>query len=224
MKTKKVLLVFSHPDDESFGPGGTIALWAKRGHELHLVCATKGEIGNNHTNDKTELIREKELKKAAEILGIKKVNFLGYKDGHISNCHIPQLAQKISAKIKQFKPHIIMTFNLNGVSGHLDHVAVANATTSAFDKTGFAEKLYYYSLPKAYTDTIEDYFIHFPDGSEDHEFDEIVNISDVWDTKIAAMMAHESQKEDIDRILAGYKKFPQKKDHFMVRIRKAKNS
>ena len=220
MKTKKVLLVFSHPDDESFGPGGTIAIWAQKGYEMHLVCATKGEIGNNQTDEKTELIREKELKKAAAILGIKSVSFLGYKDGHISNRHIPQLAQKISAKIIQFKPHVIMTFNLNGVSGHLDHVAVANATTSAFDKTGIAKKLYYYSLTKAYTDTIENYFIHFPDGSEERGFDEIINTSDVWDTKLAAMMAHESQKEDVDRILSGYKKLKEKKDHFIIRQRK----
>ncbi|MCR4264369.1 MAG: PIG-L family deacetylase [Candidatus Roizmanbacteria bacterium] len=220
MKEKKVLLVFSHPDDESFGPGGTIALWAKQGHEIHLISATKGEIGNNHTDDETARVREAELNEASRILGVKKISYLGYKDGHICNKHIPILELRITEKIINFKPDLVMTFNLLGLTGHLDHVAIANATTSAFDKTGIAEKLYYYSLPKAYTDTIENYFIHFPDGAEELEFDEVIDTSEVWDTKIAAMMAHKSQQEDIDRIIAGYEKFPQKKDHYFIRQRK----
>lgn len=220
MMKKRVLLVFSHPDDESFGPSGTIALWAKQGAEIHLISATKGEIGNNPTDDETARIREAELTEAAHILGIKKVSFLGYKDGHISNKHIPLLELRITEKITNFKPDIIMTFNLLGLTGHLDHVAIANATTSAFDKTGIAEKLYYYSFPKTYTDTITSYFIHFPDGSDEKEFDEIIDISGVWDTKIAAMMAHKSQQEDIDRIMKGYETLPRTKDHFFVRHRK----
>src|SRR3989344_7787427 len=88
---KKALIVLSHPDDESFGPGGTIALWAKEGYEIHLVSVTKGEIGNNPTDDETAKIREAELRAAADILGISKISYLGYKDGHISNKHIPIL-------------------------------------------------------------------------------------------------------------------------------------
>jgi len=43
---KKVLLaVLAHPDDETFGMGGTLALYARRGVEVHLVCATRGEVG-----------------------------------------------------------------------------------------------------------------------------------------------------------------------------------
>ena len=217
---KKALIVLSHPDDESFGPAGTIALWAEQGYEIHLVSATKGEIGNNPTDDETAKIREAELKEACNILGVKKISYLGYKDGHISNRHIPILELRITEKIINFKPNIIMTFNLNGLTGHLDHVAIANATTTAFDKTGVAEKLYYYSYPRAYTDTIDEYFIHFPEGFDEDEFDEIIDTSPVRETKLEAMMAHKSQQEDIDRIMEGYKKVPQKKDHFFVREKK----
>ena len=41
-----LLAVLAHPDDESFGPGGTLALYAMRGAEVHLVCATRGEVGS----------------------------------------------------------------------------------------------------------------------------------------------------------------------------------
>ena len=216
---KRVLIVFSHPDDESFGPGGIIALWAKKGYEMHLLCATKGEIGNNPTNGETGKIREKELFCAAKILNITKVEFLGYKDGHISNKDVPDLSKLIEKQIRSFKPDYLLTFNLNGVSGHLDHVAIANAATMAFDKTRIASKLYYYTLLKEYTDTITDYFIHFPDGFKKYEIDETIDVTDVWETKIEAMLCHKSQQEDIDRILEIYKKRQNKHEHFMVRKR-----
>jgi hypothetical protein len=44
--TKKILAVLAHPDDESFGLGGTLALYAKRGYETYYVCATRGEAGS----------------------------------------------------------------------------------------------------------------------------------------------------------------------------------
>ncbi len=45
MKDKRLLFAFPHPDDESFGPGGTIARYAREGAEVHYVCATRGEVG-----------------------------------------------------------------------------------------------------------------------------------------------------------------------------------
>src|SRR3990167_2864362 len=92
---KKILAVFAHPDDESFGPGGTLAKYAKEGVEVHILCATKGEAGENSNKDhkvykvekvkNIEEIREKELLAAAKVLGVKKVEFLNFVDGELSN-------------------------------------------------------------------------------------------------------------------------------------------
>lgn len=214
---KKILLVFSHPDDESFGPGGTIALWAERGYNIHLLCATKGENGNNHTTRKTAQVRMRELHSAARILGIQKVSFLNFTDGHICNHHIPQLAQDIASYVRIFQPNIMMTFNLNGVSGHLDHIAVANAATMVFDKTPHIEKLYYHTLPRTFTEKVGEYFIHFPDGFAHDAFDEIIDTKPVWDRKVSAMKKHQSQKKDIERILSIYGSNPDTREYFMVR-------
>jgi len=124
---KRILAVFAHPDDETFGPGGTLLTWAKKGYEIHLLCVTHGENGMNNTKHHTAHVRERELKKAAKILGIARVEFLDFIDGTIGNHDIPRLREKITAKIRTFQPHRILTFDLTGVSGHLDHVAVANA-------------------------------------------------------------------------------------------------
>src|ERR1043165_10304259 len=83
--SKTILAVLAHPDDESFGLGGTLALYARKGYDTYLVCATRGEAGTldpEHLNgykDTAEL-RTNELMRAAKILGLKEVFFLGYRD------------------------------------------------------------------------------------------------------------------------------------------------
>ena len=83
--TKTLLAVLAHPDDESFGLGGTLALYASKGYDVYYVCATRGEAG---TVDEEHLkgfkdtaeMRTAELMKAAQALGLKEVFFLGYRD------------------------------------------------------------------------------------------------------------------------------------------------
>ena len=75
MSTQTILAVLAHPDDESFGMGGTLALYASRGVDVHLVCATRGEVGEmppellQGFNSPSER-RESELRCAAGILGL----------------------------------------------------------------------------------------------------------------------------------------------------------
>jgi LmbE family N-acetylglucosaminyl deacetylase len=215
---KKVLCIFAHPDDESFGPGGTIYIWAKKGIRIHLLCATRGQAGVNHTSKKTAIVRSRELRNASKILGIENVSFLNFIDGAISNKDLPFLMKKIKSKILSFQPDTLMTFNLNGVSGHIDHVSVASAVTKVFNDTGFAKKIYYFTESKRFSKQIHDYFVFFPEGIEDYEADEIVDTQHVYDKKIEAIYAHKSQKQDIDTILALEKNLP-KKELFKVRIR-----
>jgi N-acetylglucosamine malate deacetylase 2 len=192
---KRVLCVFAHPDDESFGPGGTIALWASQGAEIHILCMTNG----NH--DKMGHVRQEELKKAAEILGVKDVAILGYEDGHITNCDLELLEKDISNKIEHFQPDTLLTFNLNGVSGHLDHIAVASATTQAFRKSKIPQKLYYFTLLRSQSEQMHDYFVYFPEGIDESEADETIDITNIWETRLDAMNQHASQKHDIKNVL-----------------------
>jgi N-acetyl-1-D-myo-inositol-2-amino-2-deoxy-alpha-D-glucopyranoside deacetylase len=85
MSQRTLLAVLAHPDDESFGMGGTLALYASRGVDVYLVCATRGEVGEadeKHLKDFSSIgeMREAELRCAAGILGLKGVFFLGYRD------------------------------------------------------------------------------------------------------------------------------------------------
>lgn len=205
---RKLLAVFAHPDDESFGPGGTLAKYAKDGVEVHTICATRGQAGRG-----TAEIRTKELLAATTILGVKKVDILDFDDGEICNNQYHDLAGKILEKIEAFKPQVIVTFDLHGASGHIDHIAMSLTTTYAFLKQDLAKKLYYYTRPVFKKK--EDYFIYIPPAHLEDEITTVVDISSVWDIKVNAMKKYESQKEDYERLLRLYRDIP-KTDRFIL--------
>lgn len=213
---KKVLAIFAHPDDEAFGPGGTIALWAQQGIEVHLLCATKGEAGICVDGQIASQVRANELESSAKILGIRSIQYLNYLDGEIGNIQMVELEKIISQKINEIQPDTLLTFNLNGVSGHLDHIAVASAVTKSFEKQDIAQQLYYFTEKKAFSNNVKDYFVYFPPGITEDQADEVIDISSVWDVRVQAMNCHQSQIKDIQWILALQENF-NKNELFLVR-------
>ncbi len=148
---KKVLLaVLAHPDDETFGTGGTLALYARQGVEVHLVCATRGEVGDVDPQymagfSSVADVRVSELRCAAGILGLAGVHFLDYRDsgmpGSSNNHHPNSLASapldEVAAKVAHYynllQPQVVITFDPIGGYRHPDHIAIQKATTLAFD-------------------------------------------------------------------------------------------
>lgn len=175
---KKILLaVVAHPDDESFGMGGTLAFYAKEGVEVHLICATKGEAGEVPAKmlegySSIGALREHELSCAADALGLTKVYYLGYRDsgmaGSPDNNHsnalfqasVEEVAKKIAQLIRKIKPQVVVTFDPIGGYMHPDHIAVHNACVKAFEMAGDQEvdipntspyspaKLYFHIIPR----------------------------------------------------------------------------
>ena len=149
--SKTILAVLAHPDDESFGLGGTLALYASKGYDTYYVCATRGEVGTvdpEHLNgfkDTAEL-RTGELERAAKILGLKQVFYLGYRDsgmpGTEENKHpdaqinhsIDEVAGKVVKYIRELKPDVVLTFDPIGGYKHPDHIHIHKATVLAFEK------------------------------------------------------------------------------------------
>lgn len=152
---RTLLAVFAHPDDETFGPGGTLARYAAAGVSVHYLCATRGDVGevdaalisqNGHASAAD--LRTAELKCASQILGLAGVEFLGYRDsgmeGSPENLH-PQslyqadrvrLAGEVTAAIRRLRPQVVITFDPFGGYGHPDHIAIHYATLAAFFAAG----------------------------------------------------------------------------------------
>lgn len=210
---------FAHPDDESFGPAGTIAKLAKK-NDVYIICATSGEEGENNLTYKSKRtiaeIRRDELKKSAKILGVKKVYFLGFKDGTLCNNLYHDLAEKVTTKLKILKPDTIMTFEQHGVSGHIDHITVAMVASYVFERLPFIKKIMYHAVLKSRAAERKDYFIYFPEGYDKSEIDETVDVEDVWETKVKAMKQHKTQLKDMQNILATAHQYP-KKEYFLVK-------
>lgn len=138
MNRQTLLAIFAHPDDEAFGTGGTLAKYAAEGYDVHLVTATRGEAGEIAEPDLATGItlpdvRERELRCACEVYGIHQPHFLDYEDGLLPLVHQGQAVGKIVRLIRRLKPHVVVTFDPNGVYGHYDHIAVHRWTTIAVD-------------------------------------------------------------------------------------------
>lgn len=150
MTTETMLVVMAHPDDETFGLGGTLALYARRGVKVHLICATRGEAGTVSPEfmdgySSIADLRVDELLCAAEQLKLEKVHFLEYRDsgmvGTEDNDHPRALAQapleEVAAAlvgfIRRLRPQVVITFDPVGGYGHPDHIAVHKATMKAYE-------------------------------------------------------------------------------------------
>ena len=137
MTPLKLLCVFAHPDDESMGMGATLAKYAAEGVETHLVCATRGERGwfgteeQNPGLDALGQIRQGELRRAAETLGMKEVHFLDYIDADLDQANPDEAIAKIVTHIRERKPHAVVTFPPDGNYGHPDHIAIGQFTQAA---------------------------------------------------------------------------------------------
>lgn len=195
---KTIVCIFAHPDDESFGPGGTIIKLAKE-NTVYIICVTDGDAGQCDLVEKEVLgeVRKKELLASAKILGIKKVFFLGYHDGMLSNNFYQEISLKIENLLYQLKPDKLLTFEQRGLSGHLDHIAVSMITTFIFEKIASVKELWYFCNSNVLTNHVKNYFVYFPKGYERETFDQVIDTTAVWDTKIKAMQEHKSQKADL---------------------------
>ena len=178
-KKTVILSVLAHPDDESFGMGGTLALYAQKGCDVYLVCATRGEVGDVEPHflegfSSVAELREGELRCAAGHLGLKEVFFLDYRDsgmpGSPDNQHpqaqvahpVDEVAGKVVRYMRELKPDVVLTFDPIGGYRHPDHIHIHQATVLAFEKAAdpsFAPeagapfqpgKLYFHTIPRGF--------------------------------------------------------------------------
>ena len=171
------LAVLAHPDDESFGMGGTLAHYARKGCDVYLVCATHGEAGDvapEHLDGFESIaeLRESELRCASGKLGLKEVFFLPYRDSGMPgstdnqnpnaqiNAPVEEVAGKVVKYIRDLKPDVVLTFDPIGGYRHPDHIHIHNATVLAFEKASDPEfykdggtpfqpsRLYFHTFPR----------------------------------------------------------------------------
>lgn len=133
----KLMLVLAHPDDETFGCGGIIAMYAAEGVDVHLLTATRGErgwMGDSADDPGLEALgqrREAELRAAANILGVSDLRFLDYIDGELDRVDAAEAIGRIVTHLRRVRPQVVVTFDPFGAYGHPDHIALTQFTQAA---------------------------------------------------------------------------------------------
>lgn len=210
---QSVLVITAHPDDEAFGPGGTLAKLTQT-CTVYVICLTDGN--DNGRPENLKVTRKQELLASAQILNIKKVFLFGYQDGSLCHNQYHEIAKRITRFVNKLKPGLLITYEPRGVSGHLDHAAASLITSYVFENTTIPQEIWQYCLHQEYRKRIEPYFIHFPPGYSDKQIDFAIDIDDVYEQKIKAMRCHQSQSNDVERILRQQKSLPRREHFFRI--------
>lgn len=218
---RTLMLVFAHPDDESFGPGGTAARCADAGVRVVLVCATLGEAGKvGHPPvcrpEELPAVRRQELLAAARVLGIAEVELLGYPDRGCAEVPAGQAVERLLGLLLRHRPEVVVTFPPGGISGHPDHLAVRAWTEAAVREAaaqGLSARLYYYTVPALPQLTGEQ-----PRHPLDACYHVRIDVRPWLPRKLAAIRCHRTQHLSAERILgrwrAGSEDSPWGFEHF----------
>jgi len=152
----RLLALLAHPDDESFGIGGTLARYADEGVDVHIAIATDGVAGSvatgyEHTLQELAAVRRKELETAVAILG-GHLHMLGYRDsGYIGdpanqhpeafiNCDVDEAVGRVVSLIRRIRPQVVITHDETGGYYHPDHIQCWKIATAAFGAAGDATR------------------------------------------------------------------------------------
>lgn len=188
---KTVLVTAAHPDDTEFVCGGTVAKLARQGAEITVLVVTSGEAGLPADTDHT-MLREAEQQAAADVLGVKQVQFLRFPDGAVEPTR--GLRREVTAVIRTVRPELLITHtphrNLRSVrSSHPDHLAVGQATLAAVYPDARNERAYPELLADGLAPHITpEVWLH---GTE--SCDTAIDISEEFDVKMEAVQCHRSQ-------------------------------
>ncbi|MFC7321918.1 bacillithiol biosynthesis deacetylase BshB2 [Halobacillus campisalis] len=197
MSNKHILVIFPHPDDESFGTSGTISKFRAEGVPVTYLCGTLGEMGRNMGNpvfanrETLYTYRKKELAEAAKELDID-VELLGYRDKTLEFEPLDELAQHLKERILAYGATTIIT-HYPGYAVHPDHDALGAAVVKAVEliEPGKRPEVWMHAITNNHEDEL---------GEPDFVFD----IEPYWERKEAAIRAHLSQVDGMMNLIENH--------------------
>ena len=170
---KKILCVQPHPDDNEIGMGGTIAVLAAQGCEIHYLNVTNGDLGNKDksaTREQTAAQRRKETQLAGNHLGVAHYHYFDHGDSSLGD--VRGLSMEIAEIIREVAPDAVFGPDPHlPYEAHLDHVVTGQALANAF-RISQAQAIGYYFTASPNT---------------------VIDVSEVFDKKFEAIALHDSQ-------------------------------
>lgn len=141
----KILYIFPHPDDESFGPAPALSAQLRKGYEVYLLTLTRGEATKQRHRlkiDKKQMgkIRLNEMKCVEKTLGLTGMKVLDFPDNQLKDLDPIVMETTIQQHVESIQPDILVTYAVHGVSGFHDHLvthAVVKHLYCKLKKKGF---------------------------------------------------------------------------------------
>jgi LmbE family N-acetylglucosaminyl deacetylase len=217
--------VLAHPDDETFGTGGTLIRYAREGIEAHSLCLTEGEKGWAGVDDKIvprELVgptRARELAEAGRRMGLASVTCLRYPDGGLADVNGDWVVRDIVRWLRRVRPDVVITWGPDGGYGHPDHIAAGELALRAIELAGMQrhepELGAHWHAKRCYRDvaaaelidrlsSLMPAFAHYiatlatkPQRWTRERVGAVIDVRDVLDAKVHAMEAHQTQAPDL---------------------------
>jgi LmbE family N-acetylglucosaminyl deacetylase len=233
----RLATVLAHPDDETFGTGGTLIRYASEGVEVHSLCLTEGEKGWNGFPDRPIVPREqlgamraRELAEAGRRMGVASVTCLRYPDGGLAGVTEDYVVRDIVRWLRRVRPDVVITWGPDGGYGHPDHIAAGERALRAVELAGIArhepelgdhvhvKRCYRFVAPAELVDALQDLVPDFaaymrtlavrPQRWTRDRLGAAIDVSAFFDRKLEAMRAHQTQAPDLQLWLRARETMP----------------
>ena len=206
---ERILVVTAHPDDVDFGAAGSVAVWTGRGVEVSYCIATDGDAGGSDqsiTRLQMAKIRREEQLAAARAVGVTDVTFLGFPDGRVTPTL--DLRSAIARVIRQVRPDRVVAQSPERnwtriYASHPDHLATGEAAACAV----YPDARNPFAFPELLAEGLEPHVVPELWVMATERANRVVDATDVYDRKLAALKSHVSQVGDgehLDDLLKGW--------------------
>jgi LmbE family N-acetylglucosaminyl deacetylase len=180
----KILYIFPHPDDESFGPANAMSKQRREGHDVYLLTLTKGgatkqRFKYNYSIEEMGEVRYKEMLDVAKVLNLSELKVLDLPDSGLKEMDPREIENVIRKEIERLKPDVIVTYAVHGISGFHDHLVSHAVVKRLFvemkDEVTFLKRLAFFTITEEEAAKQKHFKIS---GSKDDEIDVIYEVDD----------------------------------------------
>ena len=225
--TRTLATILAHPDDETFGTGGTLIKYASEGVSVHSLCLTEGEQGWAGGEGAPIVPREHvgaaralELAEAGRRMGVASVTCLRYPDGGLAGVKEEWVIRDIVRWLRAVRPDVVITWGSDGGYGHPDHIAAGRLALRAIELAGVSrhepelgdhvhvKRVYRFVASAEFVDRLRDLEPGFAEYMKTlnvklerwtrDRLGAAIDVAPFMERKVDAMQAHRTQTPDLN--------------------------
>lgn len=203
----KILYIFPHPDDESFGPAGAISKQLRNGNEVYLLTLTKGGATKQrhkygYSVEEMGEVRYKEMLEVEKVLGLTGMTVLDLPDSGLKEMDPREIEKVVADEIKKIKPDVVVTYAVHGISGFHDHLIIHGIVKRVYhemkEQFGYPKRLALFTITEEEAAKITHFRLS---GSKAEEIDCIVEVTeDDIQTAVKCLVCYATYQDTINAV------------------------